>query len=95
MSDAQPTSEKWRVRLRCRMHGCCCAEDYPGCVFCGAALYDHDFIQIGWLTPIRNRIWIIRDKWRKRQFYCGKPVTSESTCLLKRGHQGECDDIPF
>jgi hypothetical protein len=89
------SSEKLRLRLRCRMHGCCCAEHYPGCVFCGAALYDHDFIQEGWLTPLRSLIWRISYRWQQRRAYCGKPVTSESTCLLKRGHQGECDDIPF
>lgn len=83
------------LRLRCRLNGCCCAEDYPGCVRCGSALYDHDFIQIGWLTPLRDRFSMVLYSWRQRRSYCRKPVTPESTCLLKRGHDGDCDDIPF
>jgi hypothetical protein len=26
---------------------------------------------------------------------CGKPVTCESWCINDKGHEGECDDIPF
>lgn len=36
-----------KMRARCRLLGCACARDYPGCERCGAGIYDADYVQIG------------------------------------------------
>jgi hypothetical protein len=36
-----------QFRIACHLWGCWCSNEYPGCLRCGAALYDADFIQIG------------------------------------------------
>ena len=46
-------------RLLCHLWGCWCSNEYPGCVRCGAALYDSDFVQIGhlhWISNMRS-LW--------------------------------------
>jgi hypothetical protein len=47
------------MRIRCALFGCC-LRDIPACHRCGAALYDADFIQLGWLEPLIHRIHRLR-----------------------------------
>lgn len=81
----------WRVS--CRLTGCATGE-HPCCHFCGADLYEGDFIERGALDPLISLYWRTRRLF-VRDRRCGKPVSPDSTCLLTKGHEGECDDIPF
>lgn len=62
-------------RLRCKLFGCVQAEDYFGCHFCQAAIYD-DFIEVGkldWFFRLQGRVtrWFRRFE-RKKCMQCGK-----------------------
>jgi len=76
-------------RLLCHLWGCCCANEYPGCVRCGAALYDADFIQIGrlnWLIVLRYFIIGLWSDVMRRCEVCGKRVwfTRHSPCCSEK-----------
>jgi len=44
------------IRLGCRFSGCCLDEHVLACYRCGAALYEHEFLQAGWATPLTS-LW--------------------------------------
>jgi len=82
------------TRLRCRLFSCV-AKSVPGCERCGADLYGGEFVDVGVITDISDRITAI---WRKLAprtcWVCGK--------RLKRSDKdqfcsAECRDkfIPF
>lgn len=48
------------TRLKCRMFGCICAADYPGCHRCEAGIYDANYVQIGALDPLYRAYWRVR-----------------------------------
>ena len=63
------------LRLRCRLIGCDHVRD-PGCVRCGADIYDPLFIEYGLLDPLLRAWWEFRRWLRKigprRCCHCGK-----------------------
>lgn len=74
------------VRLICRVRSC---DGSPYCERCGVDLYDPDYIQRGYFDPLVSVYWRVR-RWLRADKRCGV-----DNCLLKRGHDGEHDDIPF
>jgi hypothetical protein len=53
-------------RSICRLRGCCCHEQYPGCFRCGCGIYDCEYIEHGKLEPVvRFRKTVSR--WIRKQ----------------------------
>jgi hypothetical protein len=44
------------MRIKCKLWGCWCHEEYPACGRCGAQLYDADFVQIAKLQRLMT-VW--------------------------------------
>lgn len=82
-----------RLRLRCHLLGCVQEMHGPCCHYCGEHLYE-GFIQYGRLDPLFTLCRRI-GRALKGDGRCGVAVTGESTCLLRKGHDGDHDDIPF
>lgn len=83
MSDSNLSA---KLRVRCHLLGC---NDSPSCDRCGTDLYDPDYLQRGWLDPL-ILIW-----WRARRLLNVNNRCTIDGCLLRKGHEGEHDDIPF
>ena len=81
--------EEIMKRILCQMWGCCCSNEYPGCVRCGAALYDADFIQIGhldWLVRLRSSIVEGLSYLNRKCAVCGKRMwfKGQSSCCSEK-----------
>lgn len=81
MNDHRPSE----IRLKCRAVGC---DGSPYCNRCGTDLYDPSYIQRGFLDPLASLYWRVR-RW------VGNRRCGVDGCLLKPGHEGSHDDIPF
>lgn len=72
-------------RLWCRLWGCWCHGDYPGCGRCGAAIYDADFVQAGKLAWLQNAYGCL---------WCQTYALFHSRCDVCHGHmwlkKGSC-----
>lgn len=84
------TPEQWRIR--CRMLGC---DGSPFCEQCGTDLYDPDYVQHGHLEPLQRLYLNIRWHLVTKRKVCCKQISLGVHCTLTKGHEGECDDIPF
>lgn len=74
-------------RIKCWLLAC---DGSPYCERCGTDLYDPDYIQYGKLDWLFRLYWNIRQRLTER-----KRCRREFGCMLPRGHEGDCDDIPF
>jgi hypothetical protein len=78
-----------QFRIACHLWGCWCSNEYPGCLRCGAALYDADFIQIGrmdWLVRLRYFIGDVFACINRKCSVCGKRMwfKGDSSCCSEK-----------
>lgn len=57
------------MRIRCHILGCDSGYEHA-CVYCGAALYDADFIQAGWQWVVRLGYALRRLRKRVKGAHC-------------------------
>ena len=93
-------TKKLLARAKCHLLGCY-LDETPCCDRCGTDLYDIDFIQRGWLTPIIDLYWRVRRAIR-RQFprhcqVCGKKYWRGPKIVGEYVCSDECHDewLPF